>query len=82
MQTDEDVEFMDRRELKAEVRKLRNVIRNDMNNSGHDLCHYRPELWSVLPDYQDVKPKIPPFWEWMWRCFIYRKNLCKGGCCG
>jgi len=68
--------------LAAELIKLRNAIRRDRDSSGHDLCHYRPELWEFVPE-GDTSPKrtVPNFLVFMWRCFWFRWNLTKKGNC-
>jgi hypothetical protein len=79
MQTDQDLEYLSRSQLKTEVKRLRDAIRQDRDSSGHDLCHWRPELWGTLPEgFTTVEPKVPSFWEFMIRCFLYRWNLGKG----
>lgn len=78
---DQDLEFLNRSQLKAECIKLRAAIRVDRDLSGHELCHYRPELWGVLPEgATTVAPVVPSFLVFMWRCFLYRWSLARAKC--
>lgn len=53
---DNDLEEMTKEELIAEVKKLREGIRNHRDATGHDLCWYHPDLWELLPE--KISPEI------------------------
>lgn len=72
---DTDILSMSIEELRKEVLKLRNAIREQRDQKGHDLCWYLPELWSVLPEKIQPKPEVPPFDEFMDRCAKFRRSL-------
>ena len=75
---DDDLKTMTPDELRAEVLKLRTGIRTHRDASGHDLCWFHPELWSLLPERGEyVKPEVPPKDEFHRRCVLYRESLGK-----
>jgi hypothetical protein len=45
---DEDLEAMTREQLIAEMRRLREGIREHRDSTGHALCWHHPALWSLL----------------------------------
>ena len=47
---DEDLERLSREALIAEVKRLRQGIREHRDSSGHDLCWHHPQLWGLLPE--------------------------------
>jgi hypothetical protein len=47
---DEDLVRMTRDQLLAEVKKLRQGIREHRDSTGHDLCWHHPALWGLLPE--------------------------------
>ena len=75
---DADLETLDRAALLSECRKLRAGIRAHRDSSGHDLCWYVPELWSLLPDQEEPRPAVPPRAEFLARCAEYRDSLPAG----
>ncbi len=73
---DRDLDGMDRNALLAEVKRLRAGIRKHRDASGHDLCHWHPELWALLPSVEKRQlPVVPPWPEFMQRCAAYRATL-------
>ena len=72
---DLDLDDMTREELIAEVKMLRNGIREHRDSSGHDLCWHHPALWSLLPDSSDRMPGVPEWPEFMRGCIKYRQSL-------
>lgn len=72
---DEDVDYMDAKELRGEVKKLRAGIRQHRDASGHNLCWYVPELWNLLPEKVEPKPEVPPVGEFLQCCRVYRASL-------
>lgn len=72
---DSDLDCMTSVELKEEVIRLRNAIRLQRDQKGHDLCWYVPELWDVLPEKIKPDPEVPPWDEFIARCAAFRKTL-------
>jgi hypothetical protein len=62
-------------ELREEIRKLRNGIRQHRDSSGQNLCWYVPELWNLLPEKVEPKPEVPPTEEFIACCRQYRASL-------
>ena len=58
---DHDLDQMSPAELIAEVKKLRQAIREHRDTSEHDLCWHHPALWGLLPEQTDPVPVVP---EW------------------
>lgn len=74
---DSDLDIMDVEDLKLEVIKLRQAIRQHRDSSDHDLCWFHPELWSLLPEQESKLPIIPDACEFIERCAQYRRSLGK-----
>jgi len=72
---DADINDMNTDELIAEVKKLRNAIRQHRDCSGHDLCWFHPDLWNVLPEKSNVAIEVPEWSKFMEGCVRYRKSL-------
>ena len=72
---DEDLDRMTRQELAAEVRKLRNGIREHRDGTRHELCWHHPELWGLLPETTDPVPVVPEWPEFLRGCVKYRESL-------
>ena len=72
---DDDLALRTTTDLVEEVKKLRAGIRAHRDASGHDLCWYHPQLWSLLPDRAEANVTVPPWPEFIHRCFIYRRGL-------
>jgi hypothetical protein len=72
---DDDLETMTREDLMREVKKLRQGIREHRDSSGHDLCWHHPDLWALLPEKTDPRPKVPEWPQFMEGCLRYRKSL-------
>jgi hypothetical protein len=72
---DEDLVSMSRGELIAEAKTLRAGIREHRDSSGHDLCWYHPELWSLLPEKSDPLPAVPEWPQFKRGCIRYRQSL-------
>jgi len=47
---DDDLNEMSREALIETVKRLRAGIRKHRDSSGHDLCWFHPQLWSLLPE--------------------------------
>lgn len=72
---DEDLDQMTQAELIAEVKKLRNGIRQHRDTSGHDLCWHHPALWGLLPEKTDPVPMVPEWSQFLDGCIRYRRSL-------
>ncbi len=72
---DDDLDTMSRDELAREVRRLRAGIRSHRDSSGHDLCWYHPQLWSLLPEQTSPDVAVPPWPKFMRGCIAYRASL-------
>jgi len=72
---DEDLETMDRAQLIAEAKKLRNGIRTHRDSTEHELCWHHPDLWTLLPEKSDPKPTVPDWPQFMRGCIRYRQSL-------
>lgn len=72
---DDNLKEATREELEAEILKLRAGIRHHRDSSGHRLCWFVPELWSLLPDRDMKRPEVPPTAEFLEKCRLYRISL-------
>ena len=72
---DEDLARLSREELIAEVRRLRQGIREHRDSSGHDLCWHHPQLWGLLPEPIDPEIAVPPWPRFLRGCVKYRESL-------
>ncbi len=72
---DDDLDSMSRDDLVAEVKKLRAGIRAHRDSSGHDLCWYHPQLWTLLPETSTADIAVPPWPKFMRGCIAYRASL-------
>ena len=72
---DEDLERLDREALIAEVKRLRQGIREHRDSSGHDLCWHHPDLWGLLPERVDPEIAVPPWPKFLRGCVKYRESL-------
>jgi hypothetical protein len=78
----DDIEFMDRVQLKTEIRRLRDentqvraVIQSWLDQQGHNRCWYYPELFrqlvQILHLTMTVEPALPPRCEFRAGCQRY-----------
>ena len=72
---DTDLDAMSREQLIAEVKKLREAIRDHRDTSRHELCWHHPELWSLLPEKTDPLPIVPAWPQFLAGCIRYRQSL-------
>jgi len=72
---DTDLDQMSTAELIAEVKKLRQAIREHRDTSEHDLCWHHPALWGLLPEQTDPIPVVPEWPQFMRGCVKYRASL-------
>lgn len=73
--TDEDVGQMSREQLVADVKRLRQGIRQHRDSTGHELCWHHPALWGLLPEATDPLPTVPDWPEFLRGCIRYRQSL-------
>ena len=72
---DTDLDQMTREQLVAEVRKLRQGIREHRDSNRQELCWHHPILWGLLPEKTDPLPVVPEWPEFMQGCVKYRQSL-------
>ena len=72
---DEDLDLLSREALVAEVKRLRNGIREHRDSSGHDLCWHHPKLWGLLPEKVTPEVAVPPWPKLLRGCLRYRESL-------
>jgi hypothetical protein len=72
---DADLEALSRDELVAEVKRLREGIREHRDATRHELCWHHPQLWSLLPENTDPVPTVPAWPQFLEGCIQYRKSL-------
>jgi len=72
---DEDLERLGREALIAEVKRLRQGIREHRDSSCHDLCWHHPQLWGLLPERVDPEIAVPPWPKFLRGCVKYRESL-------
>ncbi len=72
---DADVEGMSHDQLVAEVKKLRQGIRDHRDSTLHELCWHHPALWSLLPERSDPLPVVPTWPQFFRGCIRYRQSL-------
>ena len=72
---DDDLDQMSREQLVAEVKRLRQGIRQHRDSSGQELCWHHPQLWSLLPEPTDPLPTVPDWPQFMRGCVRYRQSL-------
>ncbi len=72
---DDDLDGLSRDSLIAEVRRLRQGIREHRDSTGHDLCWHHPALWGLLPEKTDPVPAVPVWPEFLRGCIRYRQSL-------
>ncbi|MBC7899220.1 MAG: hypothetical protein H7070_04120 [Saprospiraceae bacterium] len=66
---------MSREQLVAEVKKLRQGIREHRDSTLHKLCWHHPALWSLLPERSDPLPVVPDWPQFFRGCIKYRQSL-------
>lgn len=83
MTPNQDIEFMERSQLKTEIINLRQkigdvsaVIQSWVDKQGHDRCWYYPELFQQLVGMLNIQstvdPKLPPLDEFRGGCYKYQ----------
>ncbi len=72
---DDDLNQMSNKQLVAEVKRLRDGIRDHRDSTGHQLCWHHPDLWALLPEPTDPVPVVPEWPQFMEGCIHYRRSL-------
>lgn len=72
---DQDLARMSREQLVAEVKRLREGIREHRDATRHELCWHHPRLWRLLPEKSDPVPTVPAWPQFLEGCIQYRKSL-------
>jgi hypothetical protein len=72
---DDDLDRLSRDELVAEVKRLRDAIREHRDGTRHELCWHHPKLWGSLPERTDPLPEVPTWPQFMRGCIRYRQSL-------
>ena len=72
---DDDLEPLSRSDLIAEVKRLRQGIREHRDSSGHELCWHHPQLWGLLPEKIDPAVAVPAWPQFLRGCLKYRESL-------
>ncbi|MEZ0470612.1 hypothetical protein [Luteimonas salinilitoris] len=72
---DTDLESMSRERLVAEVKRLRQGIREHRDSTGHALCWHHPALWGLLPEKLDPQLAVPDWPQFLRGCIHYRQSL-------
>lgn len=72
---DDDLEGFSREQLVAEVRRLRQGIREHRDSTAHALCWHQPALWGLLPETTDPVPVVPAWPQFLAGCIRYRQSL-------
>jgi hypothetical protein len=62
-------------ELIAEVKKLRQGIRQHRDSNRHELCWHHPSLWGLLPENTDPISVVPEWPEFIRGYVRYRQSL-------
>ena len=72
---DDDLQRMSRKELEAEIIRLRGGIRAHRDSSGHALCWHHPQLWGLLPEPLPRDLAVPAWPQFLRGCLKYRESL-------
>ena len=72
---DDDLDRLNREQLIAEVKRLRDGIREHRDSSMHELCWHHPQLWGLLPENSDPQPAVPAWPQFLRGCIKYRESL-------
>ena len=72
---DADLDGLSREQLIIELKRLRSAIRAHRDATGHDLCWYHPDLWSLLPEKVIPAVTVPAWPQFMRGCILYRQSL-------
>lgn len=72
---DDDLKTMSPQQLADEVRRLRKGIRGHRDSSGHALCWFHPQLWTLLPETTKHNVVVPEWPQFLRGCLKFRESL-------
>jgi len=72
---DDDLDTLGREALIAEVKRLRQGIREHRDTTAHELCWHHPQLWGLLPEKLTPDVAVPPWPKFLRGCLRYRESL-------
>lgn len=72
---DDDLPDLTREQLIAEVRRLRQGIREHRDSTKHALCWHHPQLWGLLPEKLSPELAVPAWPQFLRGCLRYRESL-------
>jgi len=72
---DDDLDALTREQLIAQVKALRQGIRQHRDSTGHALCWHHPQLWALLPEPVPPQIAVPEWPQFMRGCIHYRQSL-------
>lgn len=72
---DTDLEYLNKEELIAEIKKLREGIRKHRDSTKHELCWHHPQLWNLLPEKTKPEIEVPDWPQFLRGCLHYRESL-------
>jgi hypothetical protein len=72
---DEDLSGFTKEQLLAEVKRLREGIREHRDSSGHELCWHHPKLWELLPEPMPRAIAVAEWPQFLRGCLKYRESL-------
>ncbi len=69
---DDDLQALSAKQLRKEIVRLRNAIRQHRDETGHGRCWLDDQrLYTILPDNQDPDLALPPRAEFLANCALY-----------
>ena len=72
---DDDLKTMSPQQLADEVKRLRKGIRAHRDSSGHALCWFHPQLWTLLPETTTHNVVVPEWPQFLRGCLKFRESL-------
>jgi hypothetical protein len=72
---DDDLDTLGREALIAEIKRLRQGIREHRDSTAHELCWHHPQLWGLLPERIEPAVAVPPWPKFLRGCLRYRESL-------
>lgn len=72
---DDDLDTLGREALIAEIKRLRQGIREHRDSTEQELCWHHPQLWGLLPEKLTPDIAVPPWPKFLRGCLRYREAL-------
>lgn len=72
---DDDLRGMSPQQLTEEVKRLRAGIRAHRDSTGHELCWFHPQLWTLLPETTKQNVEVPHWPQFLRGCLRFRESL-------